>query len=102
MKQAVASTAFAWPANDADPFTSDTQLATPWTEFSEMFPGVKVRPFDPGAPAEFWISFDSRGVPIERKQAATRPMSSGQASWTRSQASSPSRHMRRARRCSRG
>jgi prepilin-type N-terminal cleavage/methylation domain-containing protein len=61
--QARSSGAVAWPADTVAPFTSTTQMAGQWVNFTTQFPGVSLNPDD--TTERFWVSFDPRGVRIE-------------------------------------
>lgn len=63
------STAVAWPAdtspnfNFPTPSAGATQMAGPWINFNQLYPGVSLNPSISNP--SFYVSFDSRGVAFE-------------------------------------
>ena len=58
--------AVGWPAEAAAPFQSATQIAGPWVNLNNEYPGALINPGDTGGLARFWVAFNARGVRIER------------------------------------
>ena len=48
------------------PFQSPTQMAGPWVNLNNEYPGALINPGDTGGQARFWVAFNARGVRIER------------------------------------
>lgn len=57
--------AVGWPADTAAPFTNATQIAGPWVNLNNEYPGALINPGDIGGQARFWVAFNARGVRIE-------------------------------------
>lgn len=75
------SSAVAWPADDAAPFESATQLARSWVEFGQLHPQVTL---SPGSTAPFSVAFDSRGARVEITPNMDPLIIEGQSAETRS------------------
>ncbi len=58
--------AVGWPADAAAPFQNATQIAGQWVNLNNEYPGALMNPGDIGGQASFWVSFNARGVRIER------------------------------------
>jgi Tfp pilus assembly protein FimT len=52
-----------WPADSTPPSESATQLVGEWVEFDASYPGVAINEDDAD---RFAVTFDSRGVPVEK------------------------------------
>ena len=57
------STAVAWPADTSGVFESATQMAGPWVNFNQLYPGISLNPANSNP--RFYVSFDSQGVAFE-------------------------------------
>lgn len=57
------SSAVAWPSDTAQNFQSSTQMAGPWVNFTEEYPGVQLNAAS--GYASFYVSFNSMGITFE-------------------------------------
>jgi len=54
-----------WPDETAAPFQNATQIAGPWINVNNEYPGARINPGDLDGTVQFWVAFNARGVRIE-------------------------------------
>jgi type IV fimbrial biogenesis protein FimT len=74
------SSAVSWPSTTAAAFSSSTQRAEAWTNLPSLYSGVRLNPSD--ATADFYVTFDSRGVRIETDSFGPLVVSTGTTAST--------------------
>lgn len=74
------STAVSWPSTTAASFSSSTQFAEDWVNLPALYPGIRLNPSD--ATADFYVTFDARGVRTELDSFGPLVVSTGTTAST--------------------